>query len=177
MHLRRNIYLMWPKWADKLRLEMAKLACLFHWKLWMRYCILPSSWRQENTSSSFTLKVQWWCLFLLLHNQLLIINSNQCKSITLRRIGEWLSIFIDWLRQSISINRFLLIFIYNIDWNQQLIFIDWYRRGRLQINLLGLRQCARCHALRNAYWGPSIPGIGWKRSFVVSLGVFSHRRA
>ena len=78
----------------------------------------PPLGEKENTSSSFTLKVQWWYLFLLLHNQLLLINSNQCKSITLRRIGEWLSIFIDWLRQSISINRFLLIFIYNIDWNQ-----------------------------------------------------------
>ena len=45
--------------------------------------------------------------FLLLHNQLLIINSNQWKSITFRRIGEWLSIFIDfywWYQWSIFID-------------------------------------------------------------------------
>lgn len=47
--------------------------------------------------------------------------------ITFRRIGEWLSIFIDWLNQSISLNRFFLIFTDNIDWNQFSIFIDWYR--------------------------------------------------
>ena len=49
------------------------------------------------------------------------------KSITFRRIGEWLSIFIDWLNQSISLNRFLLIFTDNVDWDQFSIFIDWYR--------------------------------------------------
>ena len=97
----------------------------------------------ENTSPSFTLKGQWWyplttqdieistdiaallclrpCLskrltrFLLFHNQLLIINSNQWKSIKPRRIGEWLYIFIDWLSQSISINRFLWIILIEIN--------------------------------------------------------------
>ena len=47
--------------------------------------------------------------------------------ITFRRSGEWLSIFIDWLNQSISLTRFFLIFTDNIDWNQFSIFIDWYR--------------------------------------------------
>ena len=71
----------------------------------------------------------WLILFIrsrLLHNQLLIINSNQWKSITFRRIGEWLSIFIDWLSQSILIKRFLLIEIN--DW-YLLIVLVWGRRG------------------------------------------------
>ena len=117
---------------------------LLHWKLWMRYRVLCSSWKWKTLP--LPLKGQWWypltkqdieistdiaallCLrprlskrltrFLLFHNQLLIINSNQWKSIKLRRIGEWLySIFIDWLSQSISINRFLLIMLIEInDW-------------------------------------------------------------
>ena len=32
------------------------------------------------------------------------------------------------------------------------------------------RHCKRCHPLRNAYLGRSFPGIGWKRTYAVSLG-------
>ena len=46
------------------------------------------------------------------------------KSITFRRIGEWLSIFIDWLSQSISLNRFLLIILIEINYWFSLIGID-----------------------------------------------------
>ena len=50
----------------------------------------------------------------------------------LRPFGEWVSIFIDWLNQSIIINELLLIIIDYIDCNQWLMFIDWYRRARLR---------------------------------------------
>ena len=40
---------------------------------------------------------------------------------------------IDWLNQSISINKLLLIIIDYIDCNQWLIFIDWYRRDYLSL--------------------------------------------
>ena len=56
--LRRNIYLMWPKWADKLHLEMAKLASFTE----NSECVTafsPPLGEKENTSPSFTLKVQW----------------------------------------------------------------------------------------------------------------------
>ena len=65
--------------------------------------------------------------FLLLHNQVLIIKNNQWKSITFRCIGDWWSIFIDWLSQLILID-FLLIFVdLYIDWNPWLIFSDYCR--------------------------------------------------
>ena len=35
----------------------------------------------------------------------------------------------------------------------------------------------RCFPLRNAYWGWSIPELGWKRISMVLLRVFSHKRA
>ena len=150
-------------------------AGLFHWKLWMRYCILPSSWRKGKHFPFLYSKSTVVIPFLLLHNQLLIINNNQWKSITFRRIGEWLSIFIDWLSQSIqSIDFYWFLFIILIEINDLFSLI-----GIVGVvsNWLGLRQCARCHALRNVYWGRSIPGIGWKRTFAVSLGVFSHGTA
>ena len=117
-------YALTQKYLLDVEMEMAKLACLFHWKLWMRYCILPSSWRKGKHFLFLYSKSTVVIPFLLLHNQLLIINSNQCKSITLRRIGEWLSIFIDWLRQSISINRFFIDF-YLQYWLKSIIDFHW----------------------------------------------------
>ena len=53
-----------------------------------------------------------------------------------------------------------------------IIIIVRPRNSRLQVvsSWLGFGQCTRCHPLRHAYLGQSIPGLGWKRTFVVSLG-------
>ena len=66
--------------------------------------------------------------FLLLHNQLLIIKSNKWKSITFRCIGDWLSIFIDWLSQSILIDFYWLYwlkFMIDFHWLLSCSFSLW----------------------------------------------------
>ena len=68
-------------------------------------------------------------VFLLLHNQLLIIKSNQWKSITFRCIGDWLSIFIDWLSQKILIDFYWFLLIYILievhDWFSLIVVVWW----------------------------------------------------
>ena len=116
--LRGDIHLMLPKWADEICFEMAKLAsftpkfeCVtvlspllgngkhfpfLYFKGTVVILLDYTGNRNFHRHSSVVVFATTFiqrlskCLpgFLLLHDQLSIINSNQLKSITFRRIGE-----------------------------------------------------------------------------------------
>ena len=162
---------MLPKWTDEICFEMPKLAsftpnfeCVtvlspllgkgkdFPFLYFTRIVVIPldytgnrNFYRHSSVVVFATTFIQPLskCLpgFLLLHNQLSIINSNQW---TFRRIGEWLSIFIDWLSQSILIDRlfyrFLLIISIEINvWFSLIVFVwitvSMYLCRRIQTSL------------------------------------------
>ena len=145
---------MWPKWADKIRLKMAKPAQLFYSKLWMLYRVPRSSWKrkplpqpasklsylgewsesrenarasgpsfersrkahfacpnrracsQATTSSSFTLKGQWW---YLLTKQEVQISTDLAAVVVFattfnQRLSKCLPGFLLFLSQLLTIN-------------------------------------------------------------------------
>ena len=53
-----------------------------------------------------------------------------------------------------------------------IIIIGRTKSGQLKVvsNWRSLGQCPRCHPLKSAYWGRSIPGLGWERTYGVFPG-------